>query len=487
MSDPRKKLQDMFKEENRFANFGPALIQMHVQGFRCHSSTPVEFQNPITALCGLNGTGKSTILQLAAAAYKTPSGIKRFYIRDFIVGGKLDIPFADDATVRYKYLHSKLTSTGRTRKWRAVSVSRGSSKWIGYKRQPERRVFFAGMGLYLPRVEQRDFVVRHAREITIDKSNSISSGSRETICKILSCGYDQIKENDVSYQSRTAKVITVARSGNTYSEANMGCGEGRIQYIVRVMETLPPQSLVLLEEPETSLHPSAQAEFAKFLLENCVEKRHQIILTTHSEFILQMLSTESRIFLHRTPTGIDLIPGLTASQAKSMMAGGHTKALDVLVEDTCAKHILSELIRRIDQNFLKSIAIHPFGDENLVGQTVAKLQKIGIPIAAVRDADKQGNPKQNIFQLPGSQPPEKEVFANVDVNEYILSTYGIKLKDFMATMRKVDHHDWFSRLADAINIDESSLTSELARIYARAIPELEAFSLTNQLKAAIKK
>ncbi|MHB8910717.1 MAG: hypothetical protein ACYDAA_17725 [Syntrophales bacterium] len=210
-------------------------------------------------------------------------------------------------------------------------------------------------------------------------------------------------------------------------------------------------------------------------------------MTTHSEFILQVLPPESRIFFHSAPTGIDLIPGLTASQAKSMMSGGHIKALDVLVEDKCAKHILNELIRRIDQYFLKSIAIHPYGDENLVGKTVAKLQEIGIPIAAVRDADKPGNPSQNIFKLPGSQAPEKEIFANADIREYLFSTYGIRLKDFMATVRRINHHDWLSRLADELSLDESSLTCELARIYAKSIPETEAFGLTNQLKAAIKK
>ena len=124
MSDLRTKLQAMFKEENRFANFGPALIRMNVQGFRCHSSTPVEFQSPITALCGLNGTGKSTILQLAAAAYRPPRGAKRFYVRDFIVAGKLDMPFTDDASVRYQYLREEPRIKLRIRRRQVVTVSR---------------------------------------------------------------------------------------------------------------------------------------------------------------------------------------------------------------------------------------------------------------------------------------------------------------------------------------------------------------------------
>ncbi len=487
MSDPRTRLQSMFNEEHRYENFGSAISRMHVQGFRCHSSTPIEFNSPITALCGLNGTGKSTLIQLAASAYRPPPGAKRFYVRDFIVCGKLDAnPFSRHASVRYEYLRERKSGIIGY-KPQIVTVARYASKWTGYKRQPVRHVYFAGMGLYLPKIEHRDFVVRHADKLTVSGTGPLSDGTKESICRILSCSYDAIDSHTVSFQHHSTKVVTVSRNSATYSEANMGCGEGRVQHIIRAMEALPEKSLVLLEEPETSLHPSAQHEFAKFLLQICIVRKHQIMLTTHSEFILQVLPAESRLYLNKTDSGIDLIPGLMASQAKSLMAGGYVKALYVLVEDVCAKCILTEVIRRIDLNFLKTIAIHDFGDKDFIGKTVAKLQSTGMPIAAVRDADKPGNPSQNIFKLPGSQAPEKEVFANTNVKEYLLATYSFNLDDFMATVHMIDHHDWFSKLADALCIDEVSVTSELARIYAKAILEAEASSLTNQLKAAITK
>src|SRR4051794_40241466 len=87
MSDLRKDIQSKFQPTNRFENFGDVINRIRVQGFRCHVDTVIEVQNPITALCGLNGTGKSTLLQLAAVAY---SGPKRYQIRDFIVSGRLD-------------------------------------------------------------------------------------------------------------------------------------------------------------------------------------------------------------------------------------------------------------------------------------------------------------------------------------------------------------------------------------------------------------
>ena len=65
MTDPRNILQDKFAESDRFSNFGNVLTQMDIQGFRCHQNTVIDIRCPITAFCGLNGTGKSTILQLA--------------------------------------------------------------------------------------------------------------------------------------------------------------------------------------------------------------------------------------------------------------------------------------------------------------------------------------------------------------------------------------------------------------------------------------
>jgi predicted ATPase len=133
------------------------------------------------------------------------------------------------------------------------------------------------LGVYLPKIENRDFVVRHAQTITVNSTSPIPDETKQKICNIISCNYDVINSNDVTYEHRSTQVITVKRGADSYSEANMGCGEGRVQHIIRALEALPEKSLVLLEEPETSLHPSAQHEFAKYLMDVCIRKRHQII------------------------------------------------------------------------------------------------------------------------------------------------------------------------------------------------------------------
>jgi predicted ATPase len=62
--DNLRRLKAKFAVANRYANFGPALQTLEIRGFRGIKDLTRTFQSPITALSGLNGTGKSTIAQL---------------------------------------------------------------------------------------------------------------------------------------------------------------------------------------------------------------------------------------------------------------------------------------------------------------------------------------------------------------------------------------------------------------------------------------
>ena len=127
---------------------------------------------------------------------------------------------------------------------------------------------------------------------------------------------------------------------------------------------------MLIEEPETSLHPSAQYQFGRYLVDVTIAKRHQILLTTHSEYILEALPTRARVYLQRTGGGVETIPGLTAIQARSLMTDGNVPALSVLVEDDCARAVLHEIIRRVDPVFLSSIKVCAVGGAETIATTI---------------------------------------------------------------------------------------------------------------------
>jgi len=479
MSGLRNTLQSKFQEANRYSNFGEILNSIHIKGFRCHSNTLIEFKSPISAFCGLNGTGKSTILQLAAAGYRAPSNDSRnFYIKDFIITGVLDpAPFRDDASTVYKFWQLD-------RSTKQVTLSRNSptKRWSGYPRRPKKNVYFAGVGIYLPRVEQRDFIVRNSKNITVTDTRRFDDRVKDWTCRILNHAYDEIDSNEVKYQKRSGIICSVNRSGVSYSEAHMGYGEGRTQHIITSLESIPDKSLVLLEEPETSLHPSAQYKLGQYLVDVSVNKGHQILISTHSEFLLEALPSLSRIYLHKDQSDICAIFGLTAAHARSLMSEGHSKSLCIIVEDNFAKTVLIEIIRRIDAGFLSVIGVYAAGSSQTIATVVNALDSTEISIAGVRDGDQGENASNNLFKLPGSNAPEIEIFNAMAVSRHLQEQYGYSLADFLAANRGSNHHEWSQKIANDLSLTEDSLISELSKIYANSLPENEAGTLVNQLK-----
>ena len=486
MDDPRDKIQRMFDTATRFGSFGDVIVQIQIQGVRCHKNTIIEVDSPIIALCGLNGTGKSTALQLAAIAYQNDSEV--YYVKDFMVEGPLDpSPFADNTSVRYQFWNNNRETTQRT-----LSRNSKTKRWGEYSDRLERRIFFAGIGKYLPKIEQHDFIVNNAEKLQVSSSTLVAEDIRRWICNVLACDYEEVKINTVTYNEKdeiqTGQVVSVQRGGKCYSESHMGFGEGRTQYLISALENLPEKSLVLIEEPETSLHPSAQHQFALYLMDVVCRKRHQVFLTTHSPFILKALPTQSRVYLKRNGDEIDVIKGLSAAQIRSLLAQGNEKALDILVEDVCAKAVLRELIRRIDPSFLQSIEIIPAGAAQTIVAFVMALDK-KLPVVAVLDADMPQfqDVKNNIFCLPGDeqQPPELIMFADPKIKTYVQEAYGINLADFTASINNLNPHGWLERLANQVSQMPDALLGELSRVYANA-HENYAQAITEQLKATLK-
>lgn len=490
MSDPRSILQSKFADASRFANFGAALMQMKVCGFRCHSATSIEIKSPITAFCGINGTGKSTLLQLAAVAYRNNlDGGEPYYIKDFLVVGTLDpAPFKPDARVEYKFWQED-----RSLKQVTVSRSSTSANWPGYRRRIERPVLFAGVGLYLPRIETRDLIVRYASKLHVDSSEHVAAHIRAWTCRIMDQTYDDMQRHTVSYSDRKKAVVSVTRIGRAYSEAHMGCGEGRIQYLVTTLEALPEKSFILIEEPETSLHPHAQRVFGEYLVDVSTRRGHQILITTHSDPLLSALPSLSSIYVHNSPNGVGTIYGLTAREARSLMSKGFDKALNILVEDDVALAILTELMRRLDPTLLSMTAIFIGGGAESLKTSIRTIAEAGLPVAVVLDGDKQPTPKDNIFSLPAfannqnDRAPEKELFSCAQVSAYLKAQYNLEMSDFLTRLQGVDHHEWCSRLAQHLAVDRQFLVWEMSRLYAKSLPEAEAEGLLNQLKEASRR
>jgi hypothetical protein len=71
----------------------------------------------------------------------------------------------------------------------------------------------------------------------------------------------------------------------------------RMRESAAVTDKITP--VIVVEEPESFLHPSAQAEFGRILQDLAEEFQVQVITTTHRPYMLSMMKPESNVLLRR--------------------------------------------------------------------------------------------------------------------------------------------------------------------------------------------
>lgn len=477
------KLLSQWKSENRYKNFGSCLRSIRIQGFRGLSDVSINVNFPITAVSGLNGTGKSTIGQISVCAYKKPVGAQkynRYYVVNFFPVSILDLkPFLDDARVTYQY------QTDIAESPQDVTVSRAAKEWSGYKRQPERQCHYVGFTLYIPKVEQRDRTIYGAKDLTEGVKRLVDQGTRDKVANILGASYEEVAFQGVQHLKKDIEVGTVTRSGVRYSESHMGFGEGRVLYMIDLLENSPPQSLFVLEEPETSLHEEAQHRLGRYLLDVCERRKHQIILSTHSSILLSSFPSEARKFLARKNGVVEVYDGIAGGHARSLLSGGHHKALQICVEDKFAVMILQAIMLRGDKSLVKAVNISPVGSKQTVREAVRLLRNMEIAGIGIRDADVGGAPMEGLYTLPGTRPPEIELLNNEAVCKVLLDKFGVDFKAWIANHGDIDHHDWVEAMAKEAGVSPDYMEPVLASEYVDSLDKEKIDEIVGVIRKSI--
>jgi len=132
----------------------------------------------------------------------------------------------------------------------------------------------------------------------------------------------------------------------SYSEAFAGSGEiAVVKLVLKILEA-QDYSLILLDEPEVSLHPGAQERLKIFLLEQIKLKKHQVILTSHSPSLVNGLPKEAiKVFYQNPNTKRFLIKeNLSSEEAFYHIEFPLTNKKEIVVEDILAQEIISAVL-----------------------------------------------------------------------------------------------------------------------------------------------
>lgn len=156
--------------------------------------------------------------------------------------------------------------------------------------------------------------------------------------------------------------IIFTNSDERYTEAVAGSGEvSVVNCAVKVLRA-NKDSLILLDEPEVSLHPGAQIELRNLLLDEIRKNGHQIVLSTHSEhFVYGLPNNAIKLFQYNNVDGRYSILNECSPQQAFIRLGSKLYANKKLyVEDELAKALVEEAIKEIDPELLNTYCVIPY-------------------------------------------------------------------------------------------------------------------------------
>lgn len=167
--------------------------------------------------------------------------------------------------------------------------------------------------------------------------------------------------------------------GHRYSEAHAGSGEFAVIRLVDEISSAPDASLILLDEPEVSLHPGAQAALIEYIKGTCIKNGHQVVLSTHSPTIVESLPADAVKLLGTdgTSSTVRLLSQMTSPHHAFFNLGYVTSSPGrrVLVEDPFVEEIVRTACRVFDPSSLVSVKVLPFpgGADRIVHSVIPTL------------------------------------------------------------------------------------------------------------------
>lgn len=252
------------------------------------------------------------------------------------------------------------------------------------------------------------------------------------------------------YDDSWAFSIRFVTENGEYTEAGAGSGETSVVQIVRLFESANANSLLLLDEPETSLHPGAQRELLKFVLEQIWEKNLQVVISTHAPSLIKDLPREAIKVMRQQPDGLVRIEqGLSAEEAFYEIGHPFDPSCNVIVEDKLAKLILDEVGRSKSEAFAARLRVEfrPGGDSEMKKDITVFIHGNHKPVF-VFDGDKKGP----VDHIDPADLPAKNL-TETHLGDVIKEQIGFAIKfhqdsrmsDQQKAMLRVDYLNYYRR------------------------------------------
>ena len=270
--------------------------------------------------------------------------------------------------------------------------------------------------------------IYYRKERIISTTNKILDEDHiDIISNIIGKRYESISWIHHRFFNIDGFTAVLKSKNHNYTEAFAGSGEFAVVRLVVEILGAPKKSLILLDEPEVSLHPGAQEKLVEFLKDQCRKNQHQIIFTTHSPSMIASLPHEAiKVFVTDTTTGKIQLPSQSAAPEEAFFHIGNIsyEKITIFVEDILAREVIKKALRFKGEAFASQFELKslPGGASGIwthyIPSFVIENRK---DILIVFDADKKKK-----LQLPN--PKNYGPSAHKDLRNEIENIIGGSLK-----------------------------------------------------------
>ena len=238
---------------------------------------------------------------------------------------------------------------------------------------------------------------------------------------------------------------------------------------------------MLLDEPETSLHPGAQVKLIEYLLRVVKDKKIQVLISTHSPTFVEKLPLESLIVLDENDQGTIVRNNITKATAFDRLGQYGTNKILLLTEDELCKALVERSVDHIAPEFAKLVVVEAANvgaSEMLSNQTKAYIQ----------------SDSKVIMILDGDQRPVEEMFLQKPAQLSLLQKEELirQLKDLGVSIsypaeKNIDvWMDWCAN--HVVLIEETCPEQVLLKLLKNNHPMLSSAEATNsKFKDAVRK
>ena len=265
----------------------------------------------------------------------------------------------------------------------------------------------------------------------VGKVKELNEKIRQRISSILGKEYISIKVAEHAlFKNPGTSIYVKTKQSSRYSEANAGSGEVAVIQLVKKIEEAQDYSLILLDEPEVSIHPGAQEKLKKYLLDATKRKKLQIVISSHSPILIRDMPPEAiKLYITNSQGRFEIKEDVDYREAFYDLEDCVSDKKIIFCEDFAAKNIVEQVLGRMNKLQYFDVEFNPGGEKTLLTKYLPTFithdffkQKVFLVI----DGDMQTDYIYDEDKLTVTQ--EKDT---VYMKECVKKAYGVDIKAYV--------------------------------------------------------